>query len=96
MLDGSYLTSGVAEVLLMRLSATVCPGPAGESAGGAICVHDARARLTTAAATTRADHDLSRSRQATRIPIRFPDPHQHDTTTAYGIQASWRQARAGP
>lgn len=66
---------------------------------GAVCVHDARATLTTAAATTRAGHDLSRSRQATPIPIRFPDPHQHDTTTAYsanGIQASWRQARAGP
>jgi hypothetical protein len=44
------------------------PGPT----GGAVCVHDARARLTTAAATTRAGHDLSRSRQATRIPIRFP------------------------
>jgi len=43
------------------------PWPAGEM----VCVHDARARLTTAAATTRADHDLSRSRQATRIPIRF-------------------------
>jgi hypothetical protein len=44
------------------------PGPA----GGAVCVHDARARPTTAATITRADHDLSRSRQATRIPIRFP------------------------
>jgi hypothetical protein len=41
-------------------------------AGGVVCVHDARARLTAAAATTRAGHDLSRSRQATRIPIRFP------------------------
>jgi hypothetical protein len=64
------------------------PWPTGE----AVCVHDARARLTTAAAITRAGHDLSRSRQATRIPIRFPSPHQHDTTTAYGantFQASW-------
>src|SRR5262249_27314536 len=41
-------------------------------AGGGACVHDARARLTAAAATTRAGHDLSRSRQATPIPIRFP------------------------
>jgi hypothetical protein len=41
-------------------------------AGGAVCVHDARTRLIAAAATTRAGHDLSRSRQATRIPIRFP------------------------
>jgi len=59
-------------------------------AGGAVCVHDARARLTTAAAITRDDHDLSRSRQATPIPIAFR--HQHDTTTAdgaNGIQASW-------
>jgi hypothetical protein len=41
--------------------------------GGAVCVHDARATLTTAAAITRADHDLSRSRQATRITIAFSD-----------------------
>jgi hypothetical protein len=41
-------------------------------AGGAVCEHDVTARPTTAAATTGADHDLSRSRQATRIPIRFP------------------------
>jgi hypothetical protein len=41
-------------------------------ADGAAWVHDARARLTVAAAITRAGHDLSRSRQATRIPIRFP------------------------
>ena len=52
-------------------------------AGGAVGVHDARARLSAAAATTRAGHNLRRLRQATRIPIRFRTPPQHDTTTAH-------------
>src|SRR5215469_379597 len=46
------------------------PGPAAGAAGE----HDAKTTPAPAAATTTADRDLRRLRQATRIPIRFLSP----------------------
>jgi hypothetical protein len=60
-------------------------------AGGA-CVHDARTRPATAAATP-ADRNLRQVRQETRITNSLSlAQHQHDTTTTYGAnayQTSW-------
>src|SRR5258708_16269173 len=63
------------------------PEPAPGLLAGAVGAHAARTNATAATVTPMAGRDPRRLRQATRIPIPFPSPVQHDTTPAAGANA---------